>query len=86
MGKRRVAFAVSRRLGGAVRRNRARRRLREAYRREQHALRAGIEAVFIGRPLVLTRPFPLLRREMRESLDAMSRDGAGERDRGKQEQ
>ena len=46
----RVGFVTSRRIGGAVVRNRVRRRLREVVRRDQHALRKGIWLVVIARP------------------------------------
>jgi len=72
-GGRRVAFAVSRRLGSAVKRNRVRRRIREAYRREQHALRPGVKVVFVGRPAGLTRSFSGLVSEMRSALAAINR-------------
>jgi len=75
---RRVGFAVSRRVGGAVVRNRARRRLREAYRRQQHVLRANVDVVFISRPVVLTRRFTDLLEEMRRTLEGLSRATRGE--------
>lgn len=59
---------MSRRVGGAVDRNRARRRLREAYRRLQERFPEGIDVVFIGRSLVLTLPFPELLEEMRRAV------------------
>ena len=75
---RRVAFAVSRKLGHAARRNRTRRRIREAYRREQHGLRPGVEVVFIARPAGLKKPFSELLQEMRSALATISRSaGAG---------
>lgn len=69
----RVGFAVSRRVGGSVERNRARRLLREAYRREQMCLRVPLDMMLIGRPSLLTRPFSDLRQEMREILDVLNR-------------
>ena len=71
-GQRRVAFTVSRRVGGAVDRNRARRRLREAYRRCQHMRPGGIEVVFVGRPVVLTLPFTDLLEDMRQALTGLA--------------
>ena len=46
----RVGFVTSKRVGGAVVRNRVRRRLREIVRRHQHELRAGLWMVVIARP------------------------------------
>ena len=60
-GPRAVGFAVGRRLGGSVIRNRARRRLREAYRRQRDLLpRDGIRLCFIARRPTLTSPFEQL--------------------------
>jgi len=70
---RHVGFAVSRRVGGAVARNRTRRRIREAYRRQQQSLPEGIAVMFIGRPAALTRRFPILLEEMRRTLDSLGR-------------
>lgn len=78
-GGRRAGFAVSRRVGGAVERNRVRRRIREAYRLQQHALRSGIDVVFIGRPVALTEPFVDLYEEMRQALRALTRIAGDER-------
>ncbi len=79
---RRVAFAVSRRLGTAAKRNRTRRRIREAYRHEQHALRPGVEIVFVARPPGLKKPFAELLQEMRSALTTISRSAAPEGGRG----
>ncbi len=76
---RRVGFAVSRRVGSTVARNRARRRLREAYRRQQEALRANVAVVFVGRPGALTRRFTDLLEEMRGALETMSRTARHDR-------
>ena len=60
-GARAVGFAVGRRLGGSVVRNRARRRLREAYRRQRGLVPAeGIRLCFIARQAALTSPFDQL--------------------------
>jgi ribonuclease P protein component len=45
----RVGFVTSRRLGGAVVRNRVRRRLREIVRRHQHAITSGVWLVIVSR-------------------------------------
>jgi ribonuclease P protein component len=77
-GPTRVGFAVSRRLGGSVRRNRARRRLREAYRRLRGGLPVGVEVVFIGRSGVAEIPFDRLLTEMGRLIEGIAR-AAGRR-------
>ncbi len=48
-GKLRVAFSSSRKIGKIVRRNRARRLLREAVRLNQHHIKKGWDLLFIAR-------------------------------------
>jgi ribonuclease P protein component len=64
----RVGFAVSRQLRLAVERNRARRRLREAYRVARAAAPAKAALVVIGRPAALTEPFSALCAQLRQAL------------------
>src|SRR5437763_7267471 len=66
----RVGVTVSRRLRGAVRRNRVRRRLREAARarllpRDSSPAERGIgyDVVLVGRPAALELPLPVLEEE-----------------------
>jgi len=68
-GDTRAAFAVSRQIRGAVSRNRAKRRLREAYRR-QPARPPGIDAVFVARAAALEMPETELEREIAAALAA----------------
>jgi ribonuclease P protein component len=49
-GKMRAGFVTSRRVGGAVVRNRVRRRLREIVRRHQHRILQGVWIVTMARP------------------------------------
>jgi ribonuclease P protein component len=65
---RRAGFAVSRQIRGAVQRNRARRRLREAYRLTRDAAPTHAALVIIGRPGALHAPFAALAKELRGAL------------------
>jgi ribonuclease P protein component len=65
---RRAGFAVSRQIRGAVQRNRARRRLREAYRAMRNAAPIHTALVIIGRPAALRKPFAALAGELHEAL------------------
>jgi ribonuclease P protein component len=56
-GKQQAGFTVSRQIRGAVKRNRARRRLREAYRHRTIQDLPDISTILIARPPVLTAAF-----------------------------
>ncbi|MCL2078301.1 MAG: ribonuclease P protein component [Oscillospiraceae bacterium] len=45
----RLGITVSKKLGGAVQRNRIRRRLKEIYRLNEHLLRAGYDIIIVAR-------------------------------------
>ena len=51
----RLGVAATRKLGGAVIRNRAKRRVREAFRRNKPA--PGVDVVVVPRPELLNAPF-----------------------------
>jgi len=53
----RVGLSASRVVGGAVRRNQAKRRLREALRPIRGSLRAGVDAVLVATPDTPKTPF-----------------------------
>jgi ribonuclease P protein component len=67
----RAGFAVSRQLKGAVQRNRARRRLREAYRASRDAAPTRAALVIVGRPAALREPFAGLAAQLRTALAAI---------------
>lgn len=69
----RLAVVASRKLGGAVDRNRARRRLREALRHT--ALPAGVDLVVVAKSPALTAPFDELVRQA-AALVAQTATGA----------
>ena len=71
-GPRRAGFAVGRQIKGAVQRNRARRRLREAYRAARDVAPASVDVVVIGRASVLTRTSRVLIDDLREAFRAMA--------------
>ena len=65
----RVGFTVSRKVGNAVKRNRARRRLRAAVDMVLPKLAAdGIDFVVIGRGATLSRSFPALVKDLETAL------------------
>lgn len=69
----RIGFTASRRVGNAVERNRARRRLRAAAAQVFPELaRPGHDYVVIARRETLARPFPQLLSDMTEALRNVS--------------
>ena len=60
----RLGLTVSTKLGNAVRRNRIRRRLREAYRLLEPRLSHGFDIVIVARTLAFDAPFSQLQGEL----------------------
>lgn len=74
----RVGFTVSRKVGNAVHRNRARRRLIEAVERIMPAhAKEGFDFVVIGRKRTLRRPFPALVADLVSALQNLEAYDAG---------
>ncbi len=73
---RRAGFAVTRQIRDAVRRNRVRRRLREAYRLARAAAPPQVALVIIGKRRALDAPFAELAGEIESALATI---GAGRR-------
>jgi ribonuclease P protein component len=61
-----VGFVTSRRVGGAVGRNRARRLMRESYRRQRHRLPSRVAMVLVARPAIEGRKQPEVETELLE--------------------
>jgi ribonuclease P protein component len=69
-----LGFTASRRIGKAVARNRARRRLREAARRIlPGAAEPGFNYVIVARPAALTCPFDLLLQDLATAFARITR-------------
>src|SRR6202012_1640335 len=70
----RVGFTVTKKVGGAVERNRIRRRLKEALRQARAvAPSPGHDYVLMARREALTRPFPALIADIERAFAQMSR-------------
>jgi ribonuclease P protein component len=70
----RVAVAASRAVGGAVKRNRARRRVREAVRQvlaARHTPKTGVDLVLMVRPAALDAAAADVRGAVQRELDAV---------------
>lgn len=67
----RVGITVSKKLGCAVVRNRARRRLRECYRLNEHLLRPGFDVVIVARSRCIDVPFSKLQSSFRTAAEAV---------------
>jgi len=65
-----VAYAITRAVGGAVDRNRVRRRLRAAVARHQHDLAPGVAYLFGADRRVLHAPFSTIDRAVGELVRA----------------
>lgn len=72
-GPRQAGFTVSRQIRGAARRNRARRRIREAYRVSRQGLPEGVQLVIVARPRAEAGPYAEVLRDLREALNMIAR-------------
>src|SRR6185503_10010294 len=74
-GHDRLGLAVSRRLGGAVRRNRAKRLLREAFRRNVRGGTPAVDLVLVAKPEITACSQAEVEREYRERLRRLAARG-----------
>ncbi len=72
-----MGFAVSRQIRGAVERNRARRRIREAYRQIRAQMADDVALVVVARPGAGTCPFSELVEDMQRLAEALARAPRG---------
>ena len=72
-GGARVGFTVGRVLGGAVQRNRIKRRLREAVRLRRAALKGAVDVVINPKKSLLTVEFPVVLAEISRAFDVVAK-------------
>jgi ribonuclease P protein component len=77
----RLGVSASRRLGGAVQRNRAKRLLRELFRLNKPGLHADV--ILLPKPGLLDQPLVTLEREWQQVLRRFGRRKAGARGEGR---
>ena len=70
-GPPRFGFAVSRKIGGAVERNRVKRRWREVVRSVGNGIRSGLDCVVIPRPEARTASFAACREDLCSTMKAL---------------
>ena len=71
----RFGVTVSTKIGGAVQRNRIRRRLKEIYRLHEHKLRAGYDIVIVARVRSRTAPYRELEHSVLVLFNKLGLDG-----------
>jgi len=72
-GSARIGFTVGRVLGGAIERNRIKRRLREAVRLRRSALKYAVDVVINPKKSVLTVEFPVLVEEVSRAFAVIAK-------------
>jgi ribonuclease P protein component len=78
-GHHRIGLAAGRRVGNAVQRNRARRLLRESFRKNKHEGSGGLDLVLVAKHEIVGRSQGEVEREYRECLRRLAARAAGRR-------
>lgn len=79
----RIGFTLTRKVGGSVIRNRARRRLKEAVRLAGDLpVMAGYDYVIVGRVEALRRPFAALKGDLARAISGVHKAGSGQKKSG----
>jgi ribonuclease P protein component len=77
LGRSRLGVTLSRKVGNAVVRNQARRRIRDIFRRRRDLLAAGFDVVVHTRPEIARQPRALLEMKFEEAVTKFERLGKG---------
>jgi len=78
-GHHRVGLAAGRKVGGAVQRNRARRLLKESFRKSKQEAAGGLDLVLVAKREIVGRTQGEVEREFRECLRRLASRAAGRR-------
>jgi ribonuclease P protein component len=71
----RLGLSVGRRLGGAVERNRAKRLLRECFRKHNAAVETGLDIILVAKPALRGGAAAVVESEFLRCLEALARAG-----------
>ena len=71
LGRNRVGFTVSKKLGKAVCRNKIRRRLREIARLHDKDLRQGLDLIFVARSRAVTATYQRLEKDVMRCYESL---------------
>lgn len=77
LGHSRLGVTLSRKVGNAVVRNQARRRMRDIFRKRRDLLAAGYDVVVHTRPEIARQPRALLESKFEEAVAKFERQGKG---------